>query len=207
MTYGSRAEFADAIHGRYRAASAKKLAKLPSYRISPAKKSGFNAMNNAIMRPRAKPVIVPAATPRQSTFCSPFVISHLQGRPPPYHYPRANDQPRLFESASSRQHPPLEPGNRFSDIPNSNPDNHRGRSIRSRNPSSLIPCSSDSVNEAAPAGLRMRSAWNGPVSQHARREPTFNAQTLPRASVPQFSKLRSCPRFRDTVRAALYSVR
>jgi hypothetical protein len=33
-------------------------------------------MNNAIMRPRAKPTIVPAATPRQSTFCSPCVIAH-----------------------------------------------------------------------------------------------------------------------------------
>jgi len=78
--------------GRYWAATAKKLAKLPSYRISPAKSSGFIAMNNAIMRPRAKPTIVPATTPRQSTFCSPFVILHLQGLPPRYHYPRANDQ-------------------------------------------------------------------------------------------------------------------
>jgi hypothetical protein len=74
MTYGSRAELADAIHGRYRAATAKKLAKLPCYRISPVKSSGFIAMNNAIMRPRAKPTIMPAAAPRQSTFCSPFVI-------------------------------------------------------------------------------------------------------------------------------------
>jgi hypothetical protein len=70
----------------------RRLAKLPSYRISPAKSSGFIAMNNAIMRPRAKPTIVPAATPRQSALCSPFVISHLQGLPPPYHYPRENDQ-------------------------------------------------------------------------------------------------------------------
>jgi hypothetical protein len=92
MTCGSRAELADAIHGRYWAATANKQAKLPRYRISPAKSAGFIAMNNAIMRPRAKPRIVPAATPRQSTFCSPFVISHLQGLPPPYHYPRANDQ-------------------------------------------------------------------------------------------------------------------
>jgi hypothetical protein len=44
--YGSRAELADAILGRYRAATAKKLAKLPSYRISPAKSSGFIAMND-----------------------------------------------------------------------------------------------------------------------------------------------------------------
>jgi hypothetical protein len=92
MNYASRAELADTIDGRYRAATAKKLAKLPSYRISPAKSCGFIAMNNAIMRPRAKPTIVPAATPRQSTFCSPFVISHLQGLPPPYHYPTAIDQ-------------------------------------------------------------------------------------------------------------------
>jgi hypothetical protein len=92
MTDGSRAELADAIHGHYRAATAMKLAKLFSYRISPAKSSGFIAMNNAIMRPRAKPTIVPADTPRQSTFCSPFVISHLQRLPPPYHYPTAIDQ-------------------------------------------------------------------------------------------------------------------
>jgi hypothetical protein len=45
-----------------------------------------------IMRPRARPTIVRAAAPRQSTFCSAFVISHLQGLPPPYRYPRANDQ-------------------------------------------------------------------------------------------------------------------
>ncbi|MGO8973744.1 MAG: hypothetical protein ACLQJ0_30570 [Steroidobacteraceae bacterium] len=74
MTDGSRAELADAIHGRYRAASAKKLAKLPSYRISPAESSGFIAMNNVIMGPRARPTIVRAAAPRQSTFCSAFVI-------------------------------------------------------------------------------------------------------------------------------------
>jgi hypothetical protein len=60
VTYGSRAELTDAIHGRYRAATAKKLAKLPSYRINPAKSSGFIAMNSAIMRPRANPTIVPA---------------------------------------------------------------------------------------------------------------------------------------------------
>jgi hypothetical protein len=35
MTYGSRAELADAIHGRYRAATAKKLAKLPSCQTHP----------------------------------------------------------------------------------------------------------------------------------------------------------------------------
>ena len=86
MIDGSRAELADAIHGCLSGGTAKKPAKLPSYRISPAKRSGFIAMNNEIMRPRAKPTIVPAATPRQSTFCSPFVISHLQGLLPPYHY-------------------------------------------------------------------------------------------------------------------------
>ena len=62
---------------RYRATIAKKLAKLPSYRINPAKSSGFVAMHKAIMRLRAKPTIVPAAAPRQSTFRSPFVISHF----------------------------------------------------------------------------------------------------------------------------------
>jgi hypothetical protein len=90
MTYGSRAGLADAIHGRYQAATAKKLAKRPSYRISSVKSSGFIAMNNAIMKPRAKPTIVPAATPRQSTFCSPFVISYLQGAMPRYHYVRVD---------------------------------------------------------------------------------------------------------------------
>jgi hypothetical protein len=33
-------------------------------------------MNSAIMRPRAKPTTVPAATPRASTFCALIVISH-----------------------------------------------------------------------------------------------------------------------------------
>jgi hypothetical protein len=47
------------------------------------------------MRPRAKPTTVPAATQRQSIFCSPFVISHLQWLPPPYRYPRANDRALL----------------------------------------------------------------------------------------------------------------
>lgn len=82
----SRAELAEAIPGRYRAATAKEPAQLPSYRTSPAKSSGFIAMNNAIMKPKARPTIVPAATPRQSIFCSPYVISHLQGLLPPYHY-------------------------------------------------------------------------------------------------------------------------
>jgi hypothetical protein len=53
--------------------------------------AGFIAMNNAIMTPRAKPTIVPAATPRQSTFCSPFVNSHLQRLLLLYYYPTAND--------------------------------------------------------------------------------------------------------------------
>src|SRR5580700_7463000 len=36
-------------------------------------------MNNAIMRPVANPTTIPAATPRQSTFCSLFVIWPSQG--------------------------------------------------------------------------------------------------------------------------------
>jgi len=46
----------------------------PNYRISPAKSAGFIAINNAIMRPTANPMIVPAATPRVSILCSPVVI-------------------------------------------------------------------------------------------------------------------------------------
>jgi hypothetical protein len=64
--------------------------KLPRYRISPAKGAGFIAMNNVIMRPRAKPTIVPAATPRQSIFRSPYVISHLQRLPLLYYRSTAN---------------------------------------------------------------------------------------------------------------------
>jgi hypothetical protein len=44
------------------------VATLSSYRINPARSSGFIAANNAIMTPSAKPTIVPAATPRQSIF-------------------------------------------------------------------------------------------------------------------------------------------
>ena len=51
---------------------------LECYRISPANSSGFISMNSAIRRPRTIPNSVPAPTPRQNTFCSPFVISHLQ---------------------------------------------------------------------------------------------------------------------------------
>ena len=50
----------------------------PSYWISPAKNSGFIAMQSAIIPPMTKPMSVPAATPRQSIFRSPFVTSHLR---------------------------------------------------------------------------------------------------------------------------------
>lgn len=42
------------------------------------------------MPPTAKPMSVPATTPRQSIFCSPFVISHLQRPPRRYHNPRSS---------------------------------------------------------------------------------------------------------------------
>ena len=65
-------------HGNWepnRTATAKKRAKLTSYRISLAKSSGFIAINNAIMKPRV-----------------PFVIAHHQGRKPAYHSRMAIDQ-------------------------------------------------------------------------------------------------------------------
>lgn len=54
-----------------------------SSRVSAAKNSGLIAIDKAIMRPRAKPISVPAATPRQSIFSSPFVIFALRGVPRP----------------------------------------------------------------------------------------------------------------------------
>jgi hypothetical protein len=45
---------------------------------SPKTVPALIAMNNAIISPTANPTIVPAATPRQSTFCSLVVISTSQ---------------------------------------------------------------------------------------------------------------------------------
>lgn len=80
--------------------------KQPSYWISPAKSSGLIAMTKAIMPPMANPIIVPAATPRQSTFCSPLVISHLQMLPPLYRNPRSNcNSARILLRYFDEQHP------------------------------------------------------------------------------------------------------
>lgn len=49
--------------------------------------SGLIVMNNAIISPITTPVIVPAATPRQNTFCSLVVISTFQRHGKPYHIP------------------------------------------------------------------------------------------------------------------------
>jgi hypothetical protein len=48
---------------------------LNSYCIRALNSSGLTAMTNAIMSPSANPMSVPAATPRQSTFCSLGVTS------------------------------------------------------------------------------------------------------------------------------------
>ena len=46
--------------------------------------SGLIVMNNAIISPTTNPTIVPAATPRQNTFCSLGVISTSQRHGKPY---------------------------------------------------------------------------------------------------------------------------
>jgi hypothetical protein len=68
-------------------------------------------MNNAIMSPTATPMIVPAATPRQSTFCSLAVISTSQRQGKPYHIPKAHlereeeeyEQPERVAYATDRK--------------------------------------------------------------------------------------------------------
>jgi hypothetical protein len=54
------------------------LQKQRNYGIRALNSSGLIAMNNAIISPTANPTIVPAATPRQSAFCSLVVISTSQ---------------------------------------------------------------------------------------------------------------------------------
>lgn len=59
--------------------SAQSLAwpRVGNYHIRAPNSSGLIAMDNAISPPTANPTSVPAATPRQSTFCSLGVISNL----------------------------------------------------------------------------------------------------------------------------------
>ena len=56
-----------------------------NYGIRALNSSGLIAMNNAIISPTTNPTTVPAATPRQSTFCSLGVISTSQSHGKPYH--------------------------------------------------------------------------------------------------------------------------
>ena len=56
-----------------------------NYGIRALNSSGLIAMNNAIISPTTNPTTVPAATPRQSTFCSLGVISTSQRHRKPYH--------------------------------------------------------------------------------------------------------------------------
>jgi hypothetical protein len=62
------------------------LPKQRNYGIRALNSYGLIAMNNASMSPMTNPIIVPAATPRQSTFCS-LVISPSQTHGKPYHIP------------------------------------------------------------------------------------------------------------------------
>jgi hypothetical protein len=54
------------------------MRKQRNYGIRALNSSGLIAMNNANISPITNPIIVPAATPRQSTFCSLVVISTFQ---------------------------------------------------------------------------------------------------------------------------------
>jgi hypothetical protein len=61
------------------------LQKEGAYRVRAENSSGLILMNNASKSPSTTPIIVPAATPRRSIFCSPVVISTSQRHGKPAH--------------------------------------------------------------------------------------------------------------------------